>query len=538
MRLLESPGRILILAVLACTAAAAEDEPAHSRPFLPVIGQLNISATGKAGKTLSESELQALADNYAGIEVAQWLRPSREQIERLKARNHDFIVLPYLNSSNAQPNLTQALEKDRYNTISLYWEASLDADVGDTDRTLRLVPADSGRGVRLKASTSADEQSRSAVAFVTFIRVDDELMRVESVEPSSGSVNVTRAFASTKAVAHRAGARVFAPVYVGSKGQWSGVPGVGEKGLRYAMRIETEQVAQLLGDQVVHYMNDGADGAWLDICSPSFFNLGNAYGDAVVPWNFAKNTEFTEQTRKEAQDVKLGRLLNYVHGQTDRWPLLVANNNGNGDYFETGGGAMDFVQQTANKPRAIRAVVLEGAFSYEATNRYAKVDAWKANLSTIIHGAKNGLPVWPWLKSFPARLRPAAREDDAFALYDYASVLLGWEFGESGAAIVTEAMAEDGKGGRTVYLPPFWFYDLGKPTERAPYDDIDKLRAPDHVSYVRRWSGGIVLVNPTAGPDKAIKLDSGYLDPITKEAVSEVKLGPHAARILVRGTES
>jgi hypothetical protein len=354
------------------------------------------------------------------------------------------------------------------------------------------------------------------------------------VDAATGSVTVTRAFDNTKAASHASGARVFAPVYVGSNGQWVGVPDRSSAALRYAMRIESEDVARLLANDIAGFMANGASGAWLDICSPSFFNLANAFGEEVTPWDFATNSKYDRQSRKEAQDLKLARIQDFVHQATGKWPELTANNLGGG-YFEKDGGGMDFLRSTKDKPRPIRGAVIEAAFSFNAKKKFAPLPTWKANLATLIHGAQNGLAVWPWLKSYPDTLRPLTREADAMALYDYASVLLGWEFG-GGSAIVTEAVADDGKGGTAIYLPRFWFYDLGKPVDRVGYDEVEKLRVPGHAAFQRRWTGGIVLVNPTEKSDQSIELESGYSDPETGEAIRQIQLGPHEARILLRSS--
>jgi len=507
--------------------------PGLAKPLLPVIGQINVEPSRGQGKALSAAELQVLAANYAGIELPPRLLPEREQLAQLKAQNPEFLVLPYLNSSSAPPNWMQGLERDRFHTIGLYWEASLTEEIGPADQMLKLKPADPARGLRLKASTTREGQSRDGMTFVSFVRLDDELMHVESVDAAAGTISVSRGTDGTVAARHAANARVFAPVYVGSTGEWVGTPGKSQRGVRYAMQIESDQVARLLADNITEFMGRGADGAWLDICSPSFYNLANAFGEQVTPWDFAANAEFDPRSRKKAQELKLQRIQTYVHEATGAWPALTANNNGNGDYFEDRGGAADFVRPTDIKPRPIRAVILEAAFSYHAKNEYSKFNAWKANLSTLIHGAQNKLPVWPWLKSYPIALRPATESEDAMALYDYASVLLGWEFG-SGAAIVTEALADDGQGGRAIYLPRFWYYDLGKPVDRVEYDNIEKLRAAGHRSFVRRWTGGIVLVNPTDQVDEPIELEDGYSDPNTGDPVRRIQLQPHTGSILLR----
>src|SRR4030095_8246375 len=135
---------------------------------------------GGKGKALSATEMQALAANYAGIELQPRLLPERQQLAQLKAQNPEFLILPYLNSSSAPPNWMQRMERDRFNAISLYWEASLTEEIGPADQTLKLKPVDPARGLRLKASTTRETQSRDGMTFVSFVRLDDELMHVES----------------------------------------------------------------------------------------------------------------------------------------------------------------------------------------------------------------------------------------------------------------------------------------------------------------------------------------------------------------------
>ena len=235
--------------------------------------------------------------------------------------------------------------------------------------------------------------------------------------------------------------------------------------------------------------------------------------------------------RRVHQDKKLGQ--NAAGGAVldGKVAALVANNNSDGRYFDEGGRAMDFLLSTPDKPVPIEGVVLEAVFSKATTGDFFNENRWKKNLSTITHGAQNGLPIWPWIKSATSDYRPDTAEVERFELYDYASILLGWEMGNAGL-VSLPLFAEDGSG-RRLNLPDWLFLDFGQPVDRVSHDAVELLQVPDTHTFLRRWTNGVVLVNPSNVTDLSVPLPGQYLIPASGQKVSSISVPEHTAILLM-----
>ncbi|MEM9057605.1 MAG: putative Ig domain-containing protein [Pseudomonadota bacterium] len=503
-------------------------------PLLPLLGTVNLQSS--AERNISNDELDALALNYVGVHGAPNLLPLSETLDTLRSLNPDFIALPYLNSSQSDMGVAEA---NRFEMINVYHEAVLDRSIDATETTLPLTPADAERGWGLKASTVAGSLSQSSSEYVAYVRLRDELMRIEAVDEAAGTITVTRGFDGTTPRAHGAGERVLAPVYVavpepvGNGNSLWRIPD-NEDGLplRYSLQVGTAAVASYLSGEIVQQARNGANGAWLDICSPNFFFPGNAFGDPVVPWNLETGAQFTAVQRKDHQERKLDRLQTALEAATGRLPVLKANNLGGGSYFQSGGGGMDYVFSTVTKPTPIDGVIVEQAFSLGFRNEFRSYSSWLTNLETLAHGAQNGAPVLPWIKSVVADYRPNSAVAERFELFDYATILLAWE-NNTGASIPLPLFAEAAEGGRRLNLSPWLFYELGEPESHAPYDDVEQLRIAGTNTFARRWTNGIVLVNPSAEDDAAVPLPATYIEPTTQDRVVAIDMPAQTGALLI-----
>ncbi|MEL7450629.1 MAG: hypothetical protein AAFN78_15555, partial [Pseudomonadota bacterium] len=507
------------------------------KTFLPVVARLNYSSRPLDEQQLAIGELVGIAESYMGIWGSELLMPDADVIEWLRGQNPEFEVLVYLNSSHTVSNEvdTAQAESNRIDLINLYHEAYLADPVSATDTQLRLRAADDERGFGLVASTTPGEFSTSANDYVTYVRVGDELMRIEAVSANGETVTVSRGFQGTPAVPHASDAIVLAPVYTGpgfNQQTTGSIPGNAQGVLpAYSLQVGTPAGGLFFARKVADLLATGADGAWLDICSPKFFNQLTAVGKHVTPWNLESGHEFSYDERRLHQDRKLNSIQQFVLSSTGQWPVLLANNNANGKYFEEGGRGMDFVLPTPAKPLPVEGVVLEAAFSEAPLGDYFNEARWLRNLSTITHGGQNGLPVWPWIKSAYSDYRVDSPETEDFEYFDYASALLGWELG-SGAAISLPLFAE-AQPTRRLNLSQWLFFDLGEPVDRVPFDAIEALRVEGTRSYLRRWSKGVVVVNPTDEDDASVALPGQYLVPGTRQKVASIALPAYSASILL-----
>ena len=85
-----------------------------------------------------------------------------------------------------------------------------------------------------------------------------------------------------------------------------------------------------------------------------------------------------------------------------------------------------------------------------------------------------------------------------------------------------------------VEIHPRYFWPIGNPVQEYTDANIDQYKPTGHVSYVRRFSNGIVLVNPTNNADNNVPLGANYKDPGTHVEMTAVNMPAKSGRILLR----
>jgi hypothetical protein len=286
-------------------------------------------------------------------------------------------------------------------------------------------------------------------------------------------------------------------------------------------------------------MESGWDGAWLDITAPSFYNMVDAQntdldGITRFPYNTVDREDYTIWTRAAHHDLKIGRIQTAVLASQGRLPVLAANNNGGGKWFDDGGDARRFAENNASKVQGIDGVTLEAPFTGPSNvapfYTYSGLSTWKKNVRTVADATNDGLAVLPWLKMVESGdLIP---EGTTGALgYGWASLLIGWGSHPGETRVVVDLWTGDANG-RHIELPDFLYYDLGEPLGEAPAtDDALKSLLAGASTYRRDWSRGVVLVNPSDSDDEVSV--TGYMDPETCLPATITAMPEHSYRILV-----
>jgi hypothetical protein len=547
---------LLSLSAIAQTNPQVAPNPSYTlleKPALPLLGIIRFresqSYPGMDPYPKSE-ELPIIAKMYKGLHVTggEEMAQSSPLWRKLRENNPAFMILPYFQSTlTAVDGLdAKATEADPLNLISMYLEGKIEAPLTHQTTKFKIALATEKRGFGIKASTTESDFSKNTAEYIIILRVGDEIMKVVGVDKSTNEVTVVRGYKNTQAKDHPAGSNVFAPVYRGKKskggdkfGSSSNYPDYTEKGektpISYHLRLDSTEIINTLAATGADYIKKGASGLWLDLTSPGIFCPSNAYGDKVTPWNFELNAAYTSTTYLNHQDLKCQNLREKIKQLTGITPQIVANNNAAGKYFEQGGGGMNLVRPTQQKPVPIEGVVLEAAFCFYQTQEWFDLEQWTANLSTLIHGSQNKYPVWPWIKNVKYAELPMTRNVDAerFQFFDYTSTLLGYEE-NAGVVCPLPLHWVNNKGERSLNLPEYFFYDIGTPSERVAYNEINKMRIPGKNSYMRNWSKAIVVVNPSESNDSDISIPAGYLDPATNQEIRLLSMAAHTGKILLK----
>jgi len=522
----------IVLTLAIAVAATAKDSPAR-RPYVPLFG-LGSAPRGPDGRqNLPPDQLEAIARHFSTIDGLF----TEADAKRLHELNAAIKLLPYLNSTYTSGSAEAAEYERTCRPAIAMWRAGVLADSISADATT-LAVKDTGQGkFPFLTSTAKGDVTASAAEFVSWVRVGDELMKVTGIDPAGGNLQVVRGFDKTAPAAHAAASLVFAPVYIGSSvgtlGAGNGLPGRAPRNaVRYCLYPDNAEVWNRKAHAIIRHVQDGFDGAFLDILAPSFFNQGSALGQHVRPWNFAKSAPYSQYDWGTAQMMKINAFQQLTKEATGKQPCLVGNNM-NRKYFDEEGGGRRYLFPTPEKPNPIQGMMSESPFSKPtAKDPFVAETAWRNSVQELMDAGQNKLAALPYCKT-GGESDTAARNAtiERIELHDYCSFLLAYE-PDSPMQFAMPIFAGSRRGARTVNLPDHLFVNLGTPQDRVPYPQLDKYKHPGEHTYRRRYSGGIVLVNPSDRDDASIAIDAEYRDYKTHEPVRTLSVPAHSARLL------
>ena len=389
------------------------------RPYVPL---MTLFGGGPLGHVPSDNELAAIAKTFQFVNshggmvqprdsnrrvMAFWAGPSggvdgqgRTIGERIKALNPKFTLSNYRNGSYVSQNCPNEAEEAEtqfplgisvWNTgAKLQKPASADDTVILLSRP-RPIPKSMPLIYPFKTSTTQAEHSATPHEYVAWIRLGNEIIRIDSAEASVDErirMSVRRGIWGTQAAAHGTGEPVLQPIYIGANrgiaaadGYLSGRPDTDapQLGIRYALDASNPICHQWLGDKCDAIFSEGYDVVWLDVTASTWYNNANDYGNPVVPWNVDAGRPMDNGSYLERQQVKLDALFQrfpvnqffvnnvkgscyFDHGRERR--LL----SGEGGHHPASGGSMEMYANTRDE-RAWRQIA-------DMTLDFARSDFW------------------------------------------------------------------------------------------------------------------------------------------------------------------
>jgi len=220
--------------------------------------------------------------------------------------------------------------------------------------------------IPIRASTTDEKYSEDSMDCIFFIRIGDELMRVNEWRPASGTVRVVRGFNGSVAGSHNQSAIVTSPIY--NKGC---TPGSRKGKLAYCsdkgpenLPILERKGQEILGMMTAEEAAVRYDGTSLDAMTGGLpqFGMVNAHGLKAAPWDFTKNRPYSVYDWVTGHDRMIGIIQKVVHEETGRWPTLFANGV-SPSHFERVGVTKRLVVPTDLKPRPLNGYNTEAGFS-------------------------------------------------------------------------------------------------------------------------------------------------------------------------------
>jgi len=452
--------------------------------------------------------------------------------ERIKAINPRFIFSNYRNGSYiAQFSPWEAEEVERrFPTGISVWNTgctlvrAIDADdtrIVITRFAAGEIPArpaiKEGRPATypFKASTTSSEFTRTTRAYVAWLRIGDELLRIENVSVTDAGLEfeVRRGLWGTKATAHAAGAAVLQPIYIGRNmgidapdGALGGRPDdpSSQPGIRYALMTFDPRMHEWLGEKAQRIFDAGNDVCWLDVSVSTWYNNANAYGDQVRPWNIRTQAPLTQDQYREWQQEKNDSLYR-------RFPdrkFWINNVKGN-VYFRNGHERLQLSGENGHHP------VNGGSMEMYANHR-GNAAAWIQTADMTLDIVRSKFHGVAWSKG---------RNDLDYRRFSYATYLLAYEPD-------AELYFAIGEGGGLTQRPhDLFYYDLGEPVERFTRIAEAELAEAKGI-YSRHFTRARILVNPGLEA-RTVSLEKPYINTTNGELVRDLELAGNTAAILL-----
>ena len=510
-----------------------------------------------AGLVYTQEEIDLLTSNLDYLIGGGELTNDSNIVKLFHEANDKFQVIKYQGDWSIKKGAGENAKMDL-----VYYKCGTLASGIDESATSFVINAPS-KGGGILASEPGN--------FDVWIRIQNELMKVTAVSSTTAypiTVTVERGLDNTTPSAYTAGTTVTLP-------QYNVVPVPGESGLgiKYQSAVHGTRKYNLeeklfSGAKISHY-----DGIWIDI---AIGRLGakSILGDKFEEWDHRieapmtsiNDVKYTKQTLNDMYIKFYSRMgyypaiyannVLYSHTLTssDRAWLMVKEpeytrvldgfcHENSWGHCQTDDSGIDHEGQVETSEGSIKEYGSDGRYLQWSIN-----DSWLDKCKAITLQAQAGLPNQPvtinagyknqWFaESFPEDSRYR------FNRYSYASYLLcvdvaadssiSCRMGISTARVINNATS--------VVVEPYFFYDIGLPTEKQTWNNFTNYRHAGHNLYSRNFSNGVVVLNPfAAGMSQAVDISTitgdnrTYINPEQDSAVvTSVQLDSLESMILL-----
>ena len=465
--------------------------------------------------------------------------------KQIHSYNPDFKIVHYHNTGptndiySAEYNKSNVL---RYPFATL--TSPLTNSVSDTIINLKLLSSFSK--IPLTASTTNDTYSSNCQHHVSWIRIDNEYMKVIKINSDTNKLTVSRAFigngesnANNTISAHAVNSKIFSAVYNAAP------PGInGCTDIRYAINPESQYaVTQYANYTATDILQNGADGSWYDTFGGSSFKavdgLGHSLDDNHI-WDDLRDDYYGDcNNYRIAQQNRLTAIYDELSRKYKLEPnkvTIYANNMSPGNYNNCGCGK--FLQQNPG----LDGYCQEGYALHETGNCkqseivWSSLSDWKDHVNVLINASSLSLAAMPMIAQ--AGCKSPALEKLNETLYQqvitfgYVSFLIGVKSMNCGAMFGIPPLRMDQKNVSYAYIDSVFYYKIGNPIQSKTNVD-EYLIGNGHISYQREFENGIVIINPNNITDKDIELRNEYINPETNKTVKNLNVDGHTGYILL-----
>eukprot|EP01084_Bolivina_argentea_P200324 342563_1 len=464
----------------------------------------------------------------------------------------DFKIVHYHNSAPTTDIIYIENDKTSANRYPFsVLTSSLTSDKSDNIIHLQLIEK-TFKSIPIKASTTTNNYSINCDKFVSWIRINNEYMKVTNIEIINTNnhtykLQVNRAFIGNDTnnfapniSKHNANELIFAPVYS------SQVPGTkGCTQIRYSVNPYGKYGVNMYANYTHTDIENNFDGSWYDCLTSKPAGASDGLGNALsvdTVWDDFNNKYFNCIQYKTAQQNRLTNIFNYLQNEYKINPNNVTI-YGNDMFYSAYYNCHTYELLESNPPsfpNPLSGYCIE-AYALHETGDCSKSQIewndlinWKDNINEFINATSLNLAAMPMIAQAgcksPAIEKLSQNDYKKVMLFGYGSYLMGVKSTNGNTMFGIPAIVERNNK-RYVYVDEIFFYKLGNPKQFEK--TIDDYLINKHVSYSRIFDNGIVIVNPTNDTDQNIKLTQQYIDPNTNKTVDQITLYSHTASILL-----
>mgnify|MGYP000977293400 CR=1 FL=1 len=553
MRRLGFPHRVAATWLTLALASTAFAQPSPQPSETPYVRLFTLIPGGSLEEEVTEENLRFIARNYGWINShgGAWLAGSAHSTEiffgpsgvrdhagrtvgeRLRELNPSIILTNYRNGAyTSQDALTEAAEVERDLPLAIAVHdtgARLAAPIDAQQTTLRLTapasrPANQPPVYPFKASTTAEAYTRNKTDYVTWLRLGDEVLRIDRVDTDGGEIVLTvrRGNWNTEPAAHTADTRVFQPVYCGAirpNGEEYYLSGLldgnsPQPAVRYIMQQQHPAFWKFLARHTANLLAEGVH-PWFDCSTSSWINHANAYGVRVEAFDFESGEPLTRERLREYQQRK----FDFIQ---ERFPQaeIYVNWIFPQHWFRNGYERYQLTGENGHRPVAGAALEMYANFRYMPWDELIRVQIDQRDL---------GLRIVSWAKESGVGNDDSRMASD-YLLFAYGTYLLVHEPGAEN--YFGASWRNPHRTGR--FIPPeFVYWDFGAPKQK--FATLEEAAHPEHPGVYRRlFERGEVLVNPDAEATREIVLAAPAFNASERQWVERVTLRPRTAALLLR----
>jgi hypothetical protein len=516
-----------------------------------------------SGLHFSDSRIEHIASSLDYIIGGAGIPLDSNLVNRFKAIDPRFQVIRYQGGWSTSRNAAENARMD----LQYYRCGVLAQSIAETDTVFAInMPPDS-RGLGLLASEEGN--------FVTWIRIDNELMRLKAVSSQSQypiTVTVERGYDGTQASSHTANTAVTVPLYTTPPN-----PGGNNSGLSYFTNI-WDYRQNILTNNTMNLANDHKyDGIWIDILV-GWLGATSMTGGNYTNWDYGSNSALSSENIIRYTKDAVQEMYTRFYSRMGYFPVIYGNNV----LFSTtyNPGSRGFVmEQTAEHVMVIDGFCHENTLGHmsdspdnidndgEPVSFDGKViipgnqgrnlewyvnQTWVERNISVALLAQLELPNQPMTINagfknqwFATDLTEEVRHD--FNKYSYASYLLCVNVSPDSLISTRMGISVMGvvNGQLEAKIDSFFYHQIGIPIEQHPAINFTRYRVGNHNLYARRFSNGLVLVNPFKN-DMTVPVpiasisgnDSIYYDPDNdNQTMLTVQLKSRESLILLKSDE-